>query len=42
MHQSEQHPSLLDHWNERQEKLILRLFAAAPDGFTGGLSAGNY
>ncbi|EIC23476.1 Fic family protein [Thiorhodovibrio frisius] len=28
--------------NPRQEKAVLRLFAAGPDGFTGGLSAGNY
>jgi len=28
--------------NARQEKAVLRMFAAGPDGFTGGLSAGNY
>lgn len=28
--------------NARQEKAILRLFRAGPDGFTGGLSAENY
>jgi Fic family protein len=28
--------------NPRQEKAVLRLFAAGPDGFVGGLSAGNY
>lgn len=28
--------------NPRQEKAVLRLFAAGPDGFMGGLSAGNY
>ena len=28
--------------NERQEKAIIRLFDAGPDGFTGGLSAKNY
>jgi Fic family protein len=28
--------------NSRQEKTLLRLFAAGPDGFIGGLSAGNY
>ena len=28
--------------NARQEKAVLRLFAAGPEGFTGGLSAGNY
>lgn len=28
--------------NPRQEKVLIRMFAAGPDGFTGGLSAGNY
>jgi len=28
--------------NVRQEKVLLRVFAAGPDGFEGGLSAGNY
>ncbi|MCF8005494.1 MAG: Fic family protein [Chromatiaceae bacterium] len=28
--------------NARQEKAVLRMFAAGTDGFTGGLSAGNY
>jgi Fic family protein len=28
--------------NERQEKALLRLFREGPDGFAGGLSAGNY
>lgn len=28
--------------NTRQEKVLLRLFEAGIDGFTGGLSAGNY
>jgi len=28
--------------NERQEKVLRRLFAAGPDGFEGGLSSGNY
>ncbi|MDG2521310.1 Fic family protein [Caulobacter segnis] len=28
--------------NERQEKVLLRLFAAGPEGFKGGLSAANY
>jgi len=28
--------------NPRQEKTLLRLFAAGPDGFIGGLSAANY
>lgn len=28
--------------NERQEKVLLRMFAEGPDGFKGGLSAKNY
>lgn len=28
--------------NERQEKVLLRIFRAGPDGFAGGLSAKNY
>lgn len=28
--------------NERQEKALLRMFAEGPEGFKGGLSAGNY
>ena len=28
--------------NARQEKAVLRMFTAGPEGFTGGLSAGNY
>lgn len=28
--------------NDRQEKVLLRMFAAGPDGFLGGLSASNY
>jgi Fic family protein len=28
--------------NERQEKVLLRLFRGGPEGFTGGLSAKNY
>jgi Fic family protein len=28
--------------NARQEKALLRMFAAGPDGFLGGLSAANY
>lgn len=28
--------------NPRQEKLVLRMFREGPEGFTGGLSAGNY
>lgn len=30
------------HINERQEKTLLRMFREGPDGFAGGLSAGNY
>ena len=28
--------------NERQEKALLRIFREGPDGFSGGMSAGNY
>ena len=28
--------------NDRQEKVLMRLFAAGPEGFLGGLSAANY
>lgn len=28
--------------NERQEKVLIRMLAEGPEGFTGGLSAGNY
>jgi Fic family protein len=28
--------------NERQQKALLRIFREGPDGFEGGLSAGNY
>lgn len=28
--------------NERQEKVLLRMLTEGPEGFTGGLSAGNY
>ncbi|RKE79438.1 Fic family protein [Rhizobium sp. AG855] len=28
--------------NDRQEKVLLRMLAEGPDGFVGGLSAGNY
>jgi Fic family protein len=28
--------------NDRQERALLRMFAAGPDGFVGGLSAANY
>lgn len=31
-----------DKLNQRQEKVILRLFKAGPEGFKGGLSADNY
>lgn len=31
-----------DTFNSRQEKVILRLFKAGPEGFLGGLSAENY
>ncbi|MCD8139409.1 MAG: DUF4172 domain-containing protein [Planctomycetaceae bacterium] len=34
--------SLDGHLNPRQEKVLLRLFTAGPDGFVGGLSAANY
>jgi len=33
---------LRDQINVRQEKALLRMFAAGPDGFIGGLSAANY
>ena len=33
---------LRDKMNERQEKVIARLFREGPGGFTGGLSAENY
>jgi len=33
---------LRDALNERQEKVLLRMLAEGPRGFTGGLSAGNY
>ena len=33
---------LRDQLNPRQEKALLRLFLAEPDGFKGGLSAANY
>lgn len=33
---------LRGHLNERQEKVLLRVLAQGPEGFTGGLSAGNY
>lgn len=34
--------SLRDKLNPRQERALLRMFAAGPDGFVGGLSAANY
>lgn len=33
---------LRGHLNERQEKVIARMFREGPDGFRGGLSAENY
>jgi Fic family protein len=33
---------LRDQINERQEKALLRMFREGPEGFKGGLSAGNY
>jgi Fic family protein len=33
---------LRGHLNERQEKALLRILREGPEGFTGGLSAGNY
>jgi Fic family protein len=33
---------LRGHMNERQEKALLRMFREGPEGFKGGLSAGNY
>ena len=33
---------LRDRINERQEKILIRMLAEGPDGFTGGLSARNY
>lgn len=30
------------HWNARQEKAVPRMLREGPDGFEGGLSAGNY
>lgn len=31
-----------DQFNARQEKVLLRIFTEGPEGFAGGLSAGNY
>ncbi len=33
---------LRDHINERQQKALLRMFREGPEGFNGGLRAGNY
>jgi Fic family protein len=33
---------LSGHMNERQEKVLLRMFREGPEGFRGGLSAGKY
>lgn len=33
---------LKDKLNERQEKVLLRMFSEGPEGFKGGLSADNY
>lgn len=33
---------LRDRLNPRQQKVLLRLYAAGPEGFIGGLSAANY
>ncbi len=33
---------LRDQINERQQKALLRMFREGPEGFRGGLSAGNY
>ncbi len=33
---------LRDDLNERQQKVLLRVLEEGPEGFTGGLSAGNY
>jgi Fic family protein len=33
---------LRGHINERQQKALLRMFREGPEGFRGGLSAGNY
>ena len=33
---------LRDHLNSRQEKAVLRMLREGPEGFRGGLSAGNY
>lgn len=33
---------LLGQINERQQKALLRMFRESPEGFKGGMSAGNY
>jgi len=33
---------LRDELNDRQEKTLLRMLCEGPEGFKGGLSAGNY
>jgi hypothetical protein len=33
---------LRGHINDRQQKAFLRIFREGPDGFKGGMSAGNY
>ncbi len=33
---------LKDKLNARQEKVLAKMFAAGPDGFTGGMSAEKY
>lgn len=34
--------ALRDQLNERQQAVLMRVFRAGPDGFPGGLSAGNH
>jgi len=41
LHKASLMSRLQGHLNPRQEKILLRLFAAGPAGFSGGLSAGN-
>lgn len=40
--QSQLFDRLRGQLNQRQEKVLVRMFRAEPDGFKGGLSAGNY
>lgn len=42
IHKTKFFDSFQGQLNERQKKVILRLFDAGPDGFEGGLSAKNY